>query len=111
MKAEGLEVGTLLLELKYGESKTFGGAVFNWPEIQPSAPEPDDFDEFWKSKIAELEAVPMDVVLEKVEVPGDIDYWKITMSNIRGSKIHGQIARPKGFEGKLPAVLHRDGSP
>jgi cephalosporin-C deacetylase-like acetyl esterase len=105
LKVAGKKVGTLLAELKYGDVKAFGGAVFNWPAIQPSAPEPDDFDEFWDSKIAELDAVPMDVVLEKVDVPGDVDYWKITMNNIRGTKIQGQIARPKKVEGKLPAVL------
>jgi len=105
MKAVGTETGTLLLELKYGGSKAFGGAVFDWPEIQPSAPEPEDFDEFWQDKIAELEAVPMDVVLEKIEMPDDIEYWKITMGNIRGSKIHGQIAKPKNSTGKLPAML------
>lgn len=105
MSAAGKDSGTLLLELNYEDAKAFGGAVFNWPEIQPSAAEPADFDEFWRSRIEELDAVPMDVLLEKIEIPGDVDYWKITMSNIRGTKIHGQLARPKQFESTLPAVL------
>jgi cephalosporin-C deacetylase-like acetyl esterase len=82
-----------------------GGAVFDWPKIQPSAPEPADFDEFWKSKIAELNAVPMNPALEKVEVNGDVDYWKITLGNIRGTKVYGQLAKPKNAAGKLPAFL------
>jgi cephalosporin-C deacetylase-like acetyl esterase len=105
MNAAGKDSGTLLLELNYGAVQAFGGAVFNWPSIQPSAPEPSDFDEFWQSKVAELDAVPMNVVLEKVEIPGDVDYWKITMDNVRGTQIHGQIARPKEFKGTLPAML------
>lgn len=97
--------GSLLLELTVGESNAHGGALFGWEKIQPSAPEPDDFDAFWKSKIKELEAVPFDVKLEKVDVAEDVDYWKITMGNIRGSKIHGQLAKPKNSSGKLPAML------
>ena len=44
-------------------------------------------------------------MLEKVEAGGDVDYWKITMGNIRGTKVYGQIARPKEAKGKLPAFL------
>jgi cephalosporin-C deacetylase-like acetyl esterase len=32
------------------------------------------------------------------------DYWKITLDNIRGSKVRGQLARPKTGN-KLPALL------
>ena len=43
--------------------------------------------------------------LEPVELKiADVDYWKITMDNIRGTQIHGQLARPVGDE-SLPALL------
>jgi cephalosporin-C deacetylase-like acetyl esterase len=106
VEATGSAPGALLLEVRFGkDGHGLGGAVFDWPKIQPSAPAPADFEEFWKSKIAELNAVPMDPVLEKVEINGDVDYWKITMGNIRGTKVYGQIARPKDAKGKLPAFL------
>jgi cephalosporin-C deacetylase len=74
-------------------------------KIAPSAPTPADFDTFWKSKIAELAAVPTNPVLEKGESGIDsVDYWKITLDNIRGTKIRGQLARPK-TGAKLPALL------
>ncbi|HTN76293.1 MAG TPA: acetylxylan esterase [Pirellulaceae bacterium] len=103
--------GTLLLTLKYkpdGAEKevvAHGGAVYAPAKIAASAAPPDDFDAFWKTKIAELDAVPMNVKLEKLE-SGDpkIEYFKITLDNIRGSKIYGQIARPVGDQ-KLPALL------
>ena len=103
--------GMLLLEVKYkapGAAKEivgYGGAAFAPEKIAPSAPPPDDFDRFWKEKIAELAAVPMNVELTPVDV-GDasVEYFKITMDNIRGSKIHGQIAKPKG-KSDLPAML------
>jgi cephalosporin-C deacetylase-like acetyl esterase len=103
--------GAILVEVRYrppGASKDvmgLGGAVFAPDRIKPSAPPPDDFDAFWKGKIAELESVPMNVQLAKVEV-GDasVEYYKITMDNIRGSKIQGQIAKPAG-RSPLPAIL------
>ncbi len=103
--------GTLLLEVRHrpaGAAKdvvAHGGAAFAPDQVKPSAPPPDDFDQFWKDKVAELAAVPMNVQLTPVDV-GDpkVEYFKITMDNIRGSKIHGQIARPAGQK-DLPALL------
>ncbi|HLY10164.1 MAG TPA: acetylxylan esterase [Planctomycetota bacterium] len=103
--------GTLLLEVKYrpaGAEKDVlgrGGAAFAPDQIAPSAPVPDDFDAFWKEKIAELAAVPYETVLTPVDVGNpSVEYFKITMNNIRGSKIHGQIAKPAG-KTDLPALL------
>jgi cephalosporin-C deacetylase len=103
--------GMLLLEVKYkaaGASKDtvgLGGAAFAPEKIVPSAPPPDDFDQFWKDKIAELVAVPMNVQLTPFDVgDANVEYFKVTMDNIRGSKIQGQIAKPKG-KTDLPGML------
>ena len=103
--------GVLLLEVRYrpeGAVKDLvaaGGAAFAPEKIAPSTPPPDDFDAFWKEKVAELAAVPMNAVLTPVDV-GDpkVEYYKVTMDNIRGRKIHGQLAKPAGKSG-LPALL------
>jgi cephalosporin-C deacetylase-like acetyl esterase len=103
--------GTLLAEIHYkpaGATKdtiAYGGAAFDPEKVTVSAQPPDDFDQFWKEKIAELAAVPMNVQLTPVD-SGDpkVEYYKITMDNIRGSKIQGQIARPAGKE-PCPALL------
>jgi cephalosporin-C deacetylase-like acetyl esterase len=103
--------GTLLAEIHYkpeGAAKdtvAYGGAAFDPEKVAPSSPPPDDFDTFWKEKISELEGVPPNVQLTPVDV-GDpkIEYVKITMDNVRGSKIQGQIARRAGKE-PLPAML------
>lgn len=103
--------GTLLAEVHYrpeGADKDVvghGGAAFAPDKIAASAPPPDDFDDFWKAKIAELEKIDMNPVLTKVDV-GDpkIEYYKIVMENIRGRKIYGQIAKPAG-KTDLPALL------
>ena len=101
--------GTLLVEVKWQPEtkadRAVGGAVAAPDQITPAAPAPADFDAFWKAKLKELKKVPAHPVLEKEEInrPG-VAYWKITMDNIRGAHIHGQIARPEKGE-KFPALL------
>jgi cephalosporin-C deacetylase-like acetyl esterase len=82
-----------------------GGAVAAPYRIQPAAPPPADFVAFWKAKIKELKAVPPDPKLdEQASGKSGVAYWKITMNNIRGTHIEGQIARPEKGK-KFPALL------
>jgi cephalosporin-C deacetylase len=110
VKATRETPGTLLVEVHYkpeGGKDVVGrgGAVYAPDKIAASAPPPDDFDAFWSEKIKELAAVPYETVLTPVDVGNPaIEYFKITMNNIRGSKIQGQIARPAGKK-NLPAML------
>ena len=105
VKATLDQPGTLLLSVPHDGKQSFGGAAYAWEKIPASAPEPKDFDEFWKAKLAELAAVPVDPVLEPVESgAAGVKLWKITMGNIRGSKIHGYLARPEG-DTPCPAML------
>jgi cephalosporin-C deacetylase-like acetyl esterase len=84
----------LLLEVTYKATVAFGGAAFAPEKIVPSMAPPNDFDSFWKAKIAELAAVPMNVQLTPVDIgDANVEYFKITMDNIRGSKIQGSATR------------------
>ncbi len=100
--------GHLFLEVKAGDDgkhRALGGAIAGMDQIKVSAPRPDDFDTFWDAKLKELSAVPANPQLESA--PSDkknVSYWKISMDNIRGSHIYGQIAKP-ARDGKFPAVL------
>jgi cephalosporin-C deacetylase-like acetyl esterase len=98
----------LMLEARNGaakNSRALGGAIAGMDNIKPSASRPDDFDAFWKAKLKELAAVPANPCLETEESgKTNVSYWKITMDNIRGSHIYGQIARP-ARDGKFPAML------
>jgi cephalosporin-C deacetylase-like acetyl esterase/lysophospholipase L1-like esterase len=81
------------------------GAAVAPSQLKPDAPRPADFDDFWAAEIAALKAVPANPLLS----PGDsgtlnVDYATITMDNIDGAHIHGQLAKPKK-EGKLPALV------
>jgi len=85
--------------------KALAGAVIEPDKIAASSPKPDDFDAFWTTKLALLATIPMNPVLESL--PSDnpaVDYWHISMNNINGSHIRGQLARPTQGE-KFPAML------
>ncbi len=101
--------GTMLVKVNWSqdgsEHQAVGGAVAAPEKIGLSAPRPKDFDSFWKAKLKELKQVPLDPKLESVDI-GDTNllYWKITMNNIRGTHIEGQLARPARGK-KFPALL------
>ncbi len=104
------EPEAVLLELRWtdaaGEEQLRrSGAVVAPDQIKPAAEAPADFDAFWAAKIAELEAVPANLQLTAVETEAEgVDYWHLTMDNIRGTQIHGQLARPATGD-SLPALL------
>jgi cephalosporin-C deacetylase len=104
------EPGTLLLEVKAKDqdgkvTRVLGGAVVASDQIKPSLPRPEDFDAFWQEKLKELSKVGPNPQLEAVDGgKAGVDYWKITMDNIRGTHIRGQLARPKAGE-RFPAML------
>ncbi|HXP61605.1 MAG TPA: acetylxylan esterase [Dongiaceae bacterium] len=102
--------GTLLLEVKATDAegkavRALAGAVVNPERIQPSAPRPADFDQFWQAKLEELAKVPARPQLVSRESgQTGVDYWQVTMDSIRGTHVRGQLARPSAG-GKLPALL------
>jgi len=103
------EPGTLLAEAKAKvagkDVRGLAGAAFSPEGIQRSAPRPEDFDAFWAAKIRELNEAPVNAVLEPGQsVKPETEYFKISMDGFRGTKINGQLVRPKR-EGKFPALL------
>ncbi len=99
--------GTLLLIVEAdGIDKSLSGAAFDPQGLEPVLPRPGDFEAFWAEKLKEADAVPLNPVLkpEDSEKSG-VELWQVTLGNIRGTEVHGQLARPKDAEGKLPAML------
>jgi cephalosporin-C deacetylase-like acetyl esterase len=87
------------------ELKALGGAVVAPGQIKPSAPCPADFDAFWKTKLAELAAVPPHPVFAPADSgKAGVQYGQLTLDNIRGTKIRGHLARPAQGQ-KFPAIL------
>ncbi len=94
----------MLLSIDGKAGQTFGAAIA--PEkLKPSLNRPNDFDAFWRSKIAQLEAVPENPVLTPGESgKPDVDYATIRMDHVNGTHVYGQIAKPSK-PGKYPALL------
>lgn len=82
---------------------TLGAAVAP-TELQPTAPCPPDFDDFWGKKLADLRAVPTDPVLTpiKAAIPG-VEQYIVTLNSLH-SHVHAYLAKPNG-EGKYPAII------
>jgi cephalosporin-C deacetylase len=101
--------GTLLLEVDWHEGFSKGqvlaGAVAAPFSIEPAAPPPADFDSFWASKISEVKKIPANpqLVSDDSET-SEVSYWKVTLDNIGGAHVQGQIARPTAGR-KFPAIL------
>ncbi len=111
LSARRSDPGTLIVQIlppdKNALPLAVGGAIYAPTAIAASAPEPKDFDAFWQSKLHELAQVPVNPVLEKTpdaKNTAGVDYYKVTLDNIRGTKVRGQLARPSA-EGKYPALL------
>lgn len=103
------EPGTVLAHITAAvpgrEIQTLVGAAVAPEKIQPSAPTPVDFDDFWQKKVEELLAIPANTQAEPADSgKPSVDYWRIRLDNIHGTHVYGQLARPRG-EGKFPAML------
>ena len=101
--------GSLLVEVKWSnhqaQLRATAGAIASPERIALAAPRPADFDAFWQAKVNELEQIPAHPQLESVASgQSNVAYWKLTLDNIRGTQIHGQLARPVQGQ-KFPALL------
>ena len=80
------------------------GAAVAPQKLGLSTPRPDDFDTFWKGKLAAQSEVPIHAELTPVptDVPG-VDLSMFAMDAL-GSKAHGYLAKP-ARDGKFPALI------
>jgi len=92
-----------------GYAVAAGGAVISPDKIDLNIPVAADFDTFWKGKLKELAAVPVNPVVTPVDISaikftGSINFYKVMLDNINGTHVYGQMARPKDGK-KFPAML------
>src|SRR5262249_26111292 len=65
-------------------------------KIQPDAPRPADFDDFWRSKLESLAKVPMNAVVTPKESGSDsVNCATFRLDNVGGAHVYGQMAWPK----------------
>jgi cephalosporin-C deacetylase len=100
---------TMLVEVKWApggqRDRAVGGAVAAPEKITAAAPPPADFDSFWRSKLDDLKKIPANPQLEQVDIgKSNLLYYKVTLDNINGTHVQGQLARPAKGD-KFPALL------
>jgi cephalosporin-C deacetylase len=103
------EPGAVLLRIASGTPGGRGGVMAGGlvapRAIQPSAPRPADFDEWWAGNVTRLQSVPIGARLTARESgrPG-VDYALVTLDNVNGAHVQGQVARPSRA-GTFPALV------
>jgi cephalosporin-C deacetylase len=101
------EPAMIHLDITTGDGGTpvrAAAAMAPWA-LEPSVPEPPDFDAFWERQIARLRSVPGDSAL--TPEPGgreDVDYATVRLGNVGGAHVYGQLAHP-ARPGAFPAML------
>ncbi len=87
------------------------GCGFSVEKIRPGGKLPEDFDRFWREAKAELLRIPIDPMVEEVEVihPGDAKRYKVSLANVAGSRVYGWLHLPEG-KGPFATVLSIPGS-
>jgi cephalosporin-C deacetylase len=97
------EPAMLYLEVQPGG--VAAGAAIAPEQLRPSVPEPRDFDAFWARKIAELQKVPMNAVLDpRASDKAGVEYAIVKMDQVGGRNVHGQLAKP-ARAGKFPGLV------
>lgn len=72
---------------------------------RPEVLEPDDFDDFWSTTLAQAGPVE-DPVLVRADTPlTGVDVWDMTFSGWAGHPIRAWLVAPVGVQGRLPGVV------
>ena len=88
-----------------GRNRIIAGAAIAPTRLQPAAPQPADFDNFWESKVKSLKEIPENPVLTPAESGvSDVEYATIQIDHVGGKHVYGQLAKPSK-EGKYPALV------
>jgi cephalosporin-C deacetylase len=77
---------------------------------RPDVAEPEDFDQFWRSTLAEAKDVGLDARFEPVDNGlRQVETFDVTFSGHGGDRLSGWLHLPAGTAGPLPAVVQFQG--
>jgi len=79
-------------------------------DYRPAVREPQDFDAFWESTLAQSRAAGGDVVLEPLatQLP-HVEIFDMTFPGFDGEPIKAWYSRPRGTDAELPVVVQFHG--
>lgn len=99
--------GFLSVTASCGKANGSAGAAFEPEKIQPAAPMPADFWDYWRGLQKKLRAeVPADLQLEKIDSLSDKKQtiYRISMATFDQQRAYGFLAIPAG-EGPFPVLV------
>jgi cephalosporin-C deacetylase len=75
-------------------------------EYRSTQTDPDDFDEFWATTLAETRAHPLDLRVDRVDTGlTTVDVYDVTFAGWAGQPVRAWLRVPAAAEGPLPAVV------
>lgn len=75
-------------------------------EYRSTQTDPDDFDEFWATTLAETRAHPLDLRVDRVETGlTTVDVYDVTFAGWAGQPVRAWLRVPATVEGPLPTVV------
>ena len=81
----------------------------SWEDLQSysgSTPRPNDFDDFWKKGLMDMESVNPEIEYIPSDFnPSFADCFDMYFTGVEGARIHAKLIRPKGVTNPHPAVL------
>jgi cephalosporin-C deacetylase len=77
---------------------------------RPDVSEPADFDEFWRSTLAESRAIAQPPTLTRIDSPLSlVEVYDVSFSGFGGDPVRGWFVVPAGATGPLPTVVEFNG--
>ena len=81
----------------------------SWEDLQSysgSTPRPNDFDDFWKKGLMDMESVNPEIEYIPSDFnPSFADCFDMYFTGVEGARIHAKLIRPNGVTNPHPAVL------
>jgi len=75
-----------------------------------SSPKPADFEQYWETALAEMNATDPEVTLTPAKFQTSFaECFDMYFTGVHGARVYAKFLRPKQAEGKMPAVLHFHG--
>ncbi|KIU03079.1 acetylxylan esterase [Frigoribacterium sp. MEB024] len=75
-------------------------------EYRSTQTDPDDFDEFWATTLAETRAHPLDLRVDRVDTGlTTVDVYDVTFAGWAGQPVRAWLRVPAAAKGPLPAVV------
>lgn len=80
--------------------------IDNYKDYLGISPKAEDFEEYWKESVEDMNKTDFTYTLEKKEFPmKDIEIFDLYFKGMNNERVHCELVKPKEIKGKIPAVM------